>query len=114
MHERGDELYLLLHPLGEFLHFFLHPSGDFQALAPGLSFALGAGAIQTVQTAKQHQVLQDLHPLIQATLFRQVSNALQVLAAEGLTKEPDLTRIWKNDADHHSYGTGLARSVWPQ
>ena len=111
MQERGDELNLLLHALGKLFGLFRQGVGDLHAFSP-LSGALARFLRRDpVQLAKEDQLVDDLHLLVEAALLGQVADALQALAVKGLLEEADASRVGNGDAHHHANGAGFARSV---
>src|SRR6185503_6327966 len=69
---------------------------------------------KAVKAAEKDQLVNNLHFLVQAALFRQITYALKAGSLERLVKEHDLAGVWNGDAHHHSDGAGLACTIGPQ
>ena len=111
MQQGGDELDLLLHALGELFGLLGDGLGDLQALAPGVRAAGGSRGVEAVELAEEDELVDDLHLLVEAALFGEVADALEVVAGEGLVEEADGAGVGDGDADHHADGAGLAGAV---
>ncbi len=108
MKECGDELNLLLHAFGELFGLFGDGLGDLHALAPDMSALAGGGGVEAVQLAEKDELIHDLHLLVEAAFFRQVADAVEETAVEGLAEEADGAGVGKRHADHHADAGGFA------
>ena len=77
MQQRGDELDLLLHALGKLFGLLLDGLGDLQPLAPDQRALARQRLRQPVQLAQEDELVEHLHLLVEAALFRQVADAVQ-------------------------------------
>src|SRR5215831_8125675 len=64
-----------------------------------------------MQPSQEDQVIEHSHLLVESAFFRQISNALQLLPVEALTKETYLSFVGQCDTDHHADARGLARPI---
>ena len=102
MEQRGDELNFLLHALGELFGFFGDGLGDLHALAPDVGTLAGCGGVEAVQFAEKDELVHDLHLFVEAALFGQIADALEMFAAERLAEEADGAGVRYRHADHHA------------
>ena len=109
--ERCDELDLLLHALGELFGLLGDGFGDLHALAPDVGSLAGSGGVEAVQLAEEDELVHDLHLFVEAALFGEVADALEVFAPEGLAEEADGARVGDGHADHHADGGGFSGAV---
>ncbi len=61
--------------------------------------------------AEKDELVHDLHLLVEAALFGQVADALEMLAVKRLAEEADRAGVGHGDADHHADAGGLAGAV---
>ncbi len=64
-----------------------------------------------MELAEEDELVDDLHLLVEAALFGQIADAVEVLAVEGLAEELHVAGVGHGDADHHADGGGLAGAV---
>src|SRR6187402_2711817 len=107
VHERGDELDLLLHSLGELFSLLGNGLCDLQTFAPGLRPLCGDLFREAVQLAHEDKLVDHLHFAIEAALFRKVTDTLKMVTRKWLAKETHCPRIGYCDPDHHADGRGL-------
>ena len=88
--------------------------GDLHALGPGDGALARLFRRKPVQLAKEDQLVDDLHLLVEAALFGQIADAVQALALKGLAEETHPARVGNGDAHHHANGAGFAGAVGPQ
>ena len=57
-----------------------------------------------MELTQEDELVHNLHLLIQAAFFREIADAMEVLAGERLTEEFDAAGVGHRDADHHADG----------
>ena len=72
---------------------------------------LAVVGVETVELAEEDELVHDLHLLVEAALFGEVADALEVLSVEGLAEEVDGAGVGHGDADHHADAGGFAGAV---
>src|ERR1700761_2387970 len=107
----SDELNLLLHALGELFGLLVDGFGDLQALAPVARTLAGVSFAEAVKLAEEGELIEHLHLFVEAALLRQVADAVEQCAREGLAEEAHSAGVGHGHADHHADGTGLAGAV---
>ncbi len=114
MQQRGDELDLLLHSLRELFGLLVDRIENLHALAPDMR-ALGRGdGVKPVQLPQKDELVKHLHLLVEAALFRQITDPVQGIARKRLAEELHGAGVGLGDADHHADGRGLTRAVGPK
>ena len=67
--------------------------------------------VEAVKLAEEDELVDDLHLLVEAALFRQVADAMKRAAVEGFVEERDRAGVGHGHADHHADGGGFAGAV---
>jgi hypothetical protein len=88
--------------------------GDLETLAPLFGAARGLGRSQPAQLGQKHQLLDDLHALVEAAFLGQIADTPEGLAGPGFAEERDRARVRQGDPNHHADGGGFAGAIRPQ
>ena len=64
-----------------------------------------------MELAEEYELVENLHFLVEAALFRQVADAVEAAAIEGFFKEADAAGVGHGDAHHHADGAGFAGAI---
>src|SRR5262249_516319 len=111
VHDRGDELDFLLHPLGKGFDLLVEPGPQLHLVEPALDPFLRRRAIDFLDRGEEVEVVDDLHPAVEAALLGQVPDAVLEPAVHRLTEDPDLPRVGSGDVHDHADRGRLAGAV---
>ena len=107
----GEELDLLLHALRELLTLLVGDVAELDRLQPALYTRLEDSAWHTLESPDVHEKGRDLHLLVDAALFGQVSDPVFGFQRGIATQHRDRTRVRQQDRHDDANGRGLARTV---
>ncbi len=114
VHDRGDQLHLLRHPLGQFLHLLFLRGAQPLLLQHGLGATATFRRGQSLQRAEKGDGLDRRHLLVQTPLLGQEADAVAHLTSVGGAQNLDPTRRRRLKPQDHPQGRGLARPIGTQ
>ena len=114
MYHGNDELYFLLHTFRQLFQFAIPPRHDVKFLEPTGQTTACLWVGETFQLCQIDRLLPDFHLFIQPSLFRQVTDLVDVFRAGFMAVEANDSAIrCRNPVDDPDQGR-LARPVRPQ
>src|ERR1035437_317510 len=111
VHERAEELHLLLHALAQLLGLLLEPRAKIHRIDPRREALDGRVLVDPLDRGEEEELVDDLHLPVEAALFGQVPDALLELVVHLLAEDADLARVRLRDVHDHADGRRLPGAV---
>src|SRR5450759_1951092 len=111
VHDRAEELHLLLHALAQLLGLLLEPGPEVHRGDPRREALHRALTVHALDRREEQELVDDLHLPVETALFGQVADALLQLVVHLLAEDADLARVRLHDVHDHPDGGRLPGAV---